>query len=130
MKGAWIVADCPTFFEDVRRVLLAHGASATDMAAAHPDIHLYDPTGKLLLAYPSYPDRVDNYRDGSLAIGSGSSIPDLTKVVGIEIECRWEQFFADTMALLAAELGYAFWVVDEMDIVWAGDAVDPLRVRL
>ena len=96
----------------------------------HIRIFIYTINGQVAPRLPELPRPGGQLPRRFLAIGSGSSIPDLTKVVGIEIECRWEQFFADTMALLAAELGYAFWVVDEMDIVWAGDAVDPRRVRL
>ena len=129
MKGAMLVAEDPAVFEDVRRILLAHGADA-GAVGVHEYVQVRDDRDRLLMAYSYPPELAADYRDGSFTLGSGPAIPDMSRMTGVMIECRWEDLFVNTVALLALELTYRCWVLDGSDVIWAGEALDPERIRL
>lgn len=69
-------------------------------------------------------------REGLVSLGSGSVMPPMATVFAVNIECRWEDLFVDTVSTVASELAYPCWVMDTHGVIWAGEAVDPERVRL
>jgi hypothetical protein len=82
----------------------------------------------MLLAYEQPEDLAWEYRRGPHRLGSGSAMPDMSAMAGVQLECRWGDLLAATVHNVAVELTHPCWLVDNDGVVWEATAVDPMRV--
>ena len=125
MKGAFFLSFDDRIFDKICTLLVARGGSCSG-AEIEGQI---DVQGKLFTVYgPAEPEW--EFREPPFVAAPGASIPDMTRVRGFVIECRWEDLFVEMVRDIAALSEGGAWVLDGDGVVWCADNVDPGLVRL
>lgn len=120
MKGVFLLSADPELFALVERIMLDAGAAAYAGKVAQ----LKDDQGRLLTVFGELNDLFkadmvpDSYRGPAPA-------PDVSDATGVWVECRWEQWFVEWVAALAAALPDPLWVLDGNGVLWSAADVDP-----
>lgn len=127
MKGAFLVTQDDKPFEAAKRVLLRLGGqvSADDAVA-----QLRDEAGGLFTVYRVPPEAEWEFKTGELAPASRSTLPDMSLMKGVAIECRNEFTFANVVKVIAETIARDTWVVDGDGMVWCAKEVNPAQIRL
>jgi hypothetical protein len=128
VKGAFLVSGDDRLFETVSGTLLSLGGKLFSQGAV---AQLQDEAGGLFTTYPVRPELEWEFKSGELTAAPGASLPDVSDMTGIAIECRSEfQFAAIVKAIAIAGSTGDMWVVDGDGVVWPAAEVDASRVRL
>lgn len=127
MKGAFLVTEDVKLFEVAKRVLLRLGGqvSADDAVA-----QLRDETGGLFTVYRVPPEAEWEFKTGKLTPAPRSTLPDMSLMKGIAIECRNEFTFVTVVRAIAKTIAREAWVVDGDGMVWCAREVNPAQIRL
>ena len=127
MKSAFLLSEDAELVDKVSKVLGRHGAPISSDKV----IQLSDERGRLLTIFGELDPAFDwEWRDGPIVMFDGSPTPPVASMTACVVECRWEDLFASTMAVIAAGVAENLWVLDGDGVLWPAQAVDPGRVRL
>jgi hypothetical protein len=126
MKGAFLLSESRRLFDEAKEVLVRLGASCSDDGEV---VQLRNDAGQSFTLF----DKADpewEYKQEPLTAAPGVELPDVSKMIGLAVECRSETQFASLVKAIAAGSDSQVWVEDGDGVIWRASDVDPERVRL
>jgi len=126
MKGAFVLAEDPNLYEDMRRTLVAFGARTA------PDRTTQLTDGDCLFTVFGIvgPESEADLREAPTHIHGDASDFDQLSATACWVECRSEAVFVKWVRIVAEQRANPTWVLDGDGALWAADALDPTRLVL
>jgi len=127
VKGAFLISNDPRLAEETTTALAKRGARSSPDGVSQ----LRDDQGRLFTFYGQVePSQRWEWQDGPHHVEGDGVGPDLATATACWAECRWEGWLADLFRALAPELSAPAWVLDNNDVLWPADDIDPARISL
>lgn len=126
MKGAFLLSESDRLFDDAKQVLVRLGAQCSNDGEV---VQLRSKAGQSFTLFNKAEPEWE-YRQEPLTAAPGVELPDVSKLIGLAVECRSETQFASLVKAIAAGSESEVWVEDGDGVVWRASEVDPERVRL
>jgi hypothetical protein len=129
MKGALLISLNEHMFDAL--VLIARDDGADYSPEYGGLIQATDDSGRSFTLYPA--GRKEAQIDLGEPLNPASEevhIPEMDRVTVCVVECRWEDLFVETVGRFASRLSFPLWVLDDRDVVWNADDIDPKRIFL
>lgn len=128
MKSALLVSYRVDLLKVIADVL---GTLSTDVSEAEGYVRMVDGEGRILTVFGMpQEETLRSLREDENTLRGGVTAPDLGRLCGCSIECRWEDLFASVVREVARAAGETCWVVDGDGVIWDAAHVDPNLVRL
>ncbi|XVV16631.1 hypothetical protein ACQP2X_20345 [Actinoplanes sp. CA-131856] len=122
-----MISNDPRLAEQMTTALARRGARSSPDGVSQ----LQDDQGRFFTFFgPVEPSQRWDWQDGHDQVEGGGPGPDLATATACWVECRWEGWFADLFRSMAAELPGPAWVLDNNDVLWPADEIDPARISL
>ena len=127
MNGAFIISDNDDLFQQIERVLEAHGGSSGDSVSqvSSPDGTLFTVYGDLGKEFEydvsEEPEEIEGNADG---------VPELSTATSCWAECRSTEEFVEWVRVIASARSSTTWVLDGNGVLWSDAALDAARVSL
>ncbi|MDR7383358.1 hypothetical protein [Promicromonospora iranensis] len=127
MNGAFIVSGDEDLFEQIERVLVAHGGLPGENAVqvTGSDGTLFTVYGKLGKEF-----EYDLSEEPEEIKGDATAVPEFTTATSCWAECRSAEKFVEWVQVIAEDRPSATWVLDGNGVLWSDAVLDPARLSL
>jgi len=126
MKGAFLLSESDRLFDEAKQVLIRLGAKCSSDGEV---VQLRNEEGESFTLFNKAEPEWE-YKAEPLTAAPGVELPDVSKMIGLAVECRSETQFTSLVKAIAAGSESEVWVEDGDGVIWRASDVDPERVHL